>query len=168
GVLRAAAERAGWGQALPEGHAHGIACSTDVDTVVAQVAEISLDEETGEIRVHKFVSAVDAGLFINPDGATAQTQGSIIMGLSSTLIEEMTVADGRVQVTNFGEYPLITLDKAPEIEVILLESDGEPRGMGEPPIGPVAAAVGNAFYALTGVRLRRLPFKPDVVKAALA
>jgi isoquinoline 1-oxidoreductase beta subunit len=168
GVLKAAAERAGWGQPLPAGHAHGIACSTDVDTVVAQVAEISLDEATGQIRVHKFVTAVDAGLFVNPDGAIAQTQGSIIMGLSSTLIEEMSIVDGRVSASNFGGYPLITLDMAPEIDVVLLESDGEPRGMGEPPIGPVAAAVGNAFFALTGVRLRRLPFKPDVVKQALA
>lgn len=167
GVLRAAAERAGWGQTLPAGHAHGIACCTDVDTVVAQVAEISVDGETGQIRVHKFVTAVDAGLFINPDGAIAQTQGAIIMGLSSTLIEELTVRDGQIAASNFGDYPLITLDMAPEIEVVLLESDGEPRGMGEPPIGPVGAAVGNALFALTGVRLRRLPFKPEVVKAAL-
>jgi isoquinoline 1-oxidoreductase subunit beta len=167
GVLQAAAQKAGWGQPLPDGHAHGIACCTDVDTVVAQVAEISVDRATGQIQVHKVVSAVDAGLFINPDGAIAQTQGAIVMGLSSTLLEELTVADGQIVPTNFTNYPLLTLDMTPEIEVILLESDGQPRGMGEPPIGPIGAAVGNALYALTGIRLRRLPFKPETVLAAL-
>lgn len=167
GVLEAAAKRAGWGETRPDGRALGIACSTDVDTVVAQVAEVSLDEATGQIRVHKVVSAVDAGLFINPNGATAQTEGAVVMGLSSTLIEEMQVKDGRVNVDNFGRYPLITMDMSPDMEVVLLESDGVPRGMGEPPIGPIAAAVGNAFFALTGTRLRRLPFKPDYVKAQL-
>ncbi len=87
------------------------------------------------------------------------------MGLSSVLIEEMQVKDGVIDVDNFGNYPLITMDMAPEIEVILLESDGKPRGMGEPPMGPIGAAVGNAFFALTGVRLRQLPFKPEYVKA---
>ncbi|MCB8924884.1 MAG: xanthine dehydrogenase family protein molybdopterin-binding subunit [Ardenticatenaceae bacterium] len=168
GVLMAAAAQAHWGEALPEGHAHGIACATDVDTVVAQVVELSLDETSGEIQIHKVTCAVDAGLFINPDGAIAQTEGAIIMGLSSTLIEEITVRNGAVEADNFGRYPLMTIDRTPEIEVILLESDGQPRGMGEPPMGPIAAAVGNAFFALTGTRLRRLPFKPEYVLEAVA
>ncbi len=165
GVLEAAAERSGYGRPLPPGRAHGLACAPDVGTMVAMVAEISLSE-TGEIQVHRMTAAVDAGLFINPDGAKAQTQGAIIMGLSSTLIEELTIEDGRVAPANFDTYPLLTLDRAPEIEVILLESDGRPRGMGEPPIGPVAAAVGNALYNLTGRRLRRLPFTPERIQAA--
>ena len=90
------------------------------------------------------------------------------MGLSSTLIEEITVRNGAVEADNFGRYPLMTIDRTPEIEVILLESDGQPRGMGEPPMGPIAAAVGNAFFALTGTRLRRLPFKPEYVLEAMA
>ncbi|MDA0244587.1 MAG: molybdopterin-dependent oxidoreductase [Chloroflexi bacterium] len=165
GVLRAAAGKAVWGEAVTPGRALGIACAPDVDTCVAHVAEVSYDAESGQIRVHKVVCAVDAGLFINPDGAIAQTEGNITMGLSSVLIEEMQVKDGVIDVDNFGNYPLITMDMAPEIEVILLESDGKPRGMGEPPMGPIGAAVGNAFFALTGVRLRQLPFKPEYVKA---
>lgn len=167
GVLQAAADKAGWGQPLPEGHALGVACAPDVDTVVAQIAEISLDRTSGQIKVHKITCAVDAGLFINPDGAIAQTQGGIIMGLSSTLLEEVQFKNGQVDMSNFDRYPLLTMDMSPDLEVILLESDGQPRGMGEPPIGPVAAAVGNAFFALTGKRLRRLPFKPEYVLEAL-
>lgn len=167
GVLRAAADKAGWNEPVAAGRGRGIACSVDVDTCVAHVVEVSYEAATGQIIVHKVTAAVDAGLFINPDGAIAQTQGNIIMGLSSTLIEEMLVKDGAVDVDNFGNYPLITMDMAPEIEVILLESDGQPRGMGEPPMGPIAAAVGNAFFNLTGVRLRQLPFKPAYVQAAV-
>ena len=164
GVLTAAAEKAGYGQDLPEGHAHGIACSPDVDTVVAMVAEISVDD-TGKITVHKATMAVDAGYFVNPDGAIAQTQGNIIMGLSSTLIEELTITNGVVRPRNFDTYPLITMERAPEIDVVLLESDGKPRGMGEPPLGPVAAAVGNALFNLTGKRIRQIPMTPERVNA---
>jgi isoquinoline 1-oxidoreductase beta subunit len=156
-VLESAAESAGWGSAQPDGHALGIATSTDVGTVVAQVAEVSL--EKGEIRVHKVTSAVDPGLVINPDGAKAQIQGSIIMGLSSTLVEAVEVEDGQLAANNFNRYPLLRMEAAPEIEVVLLESGETPNGMGEPPIGPIAAAVGNAVFALTGQRLRNLPLK---------
>ncbi|MGB0388093.1 MAG: molybdopterin cofactor-binding domain-containing protein [Ardenticatenaceae bacterium] len=156
-VLATAAERAGWDTPAPEGRARGIACSVDVDTVVAQVAEVSVEE--GQIRVHKVVSAVDPGLVINPDGAKAQTEGSIVMGLSSTFFERITIKNGQVEAANFDRYPLITIKETPDIEVVLLESDGIPRGMGEPPIGPIAAAVANATFALTGQRLRELPLK---------
>jgi isoquinoline 1-oxidoreductase beta subunit len=158
-VLESAAESAGWGSDLPEGHALGIATSTDVGTVVAQVAEVSLDK--GDIRVHKVTSAVDPGLVINPDGAEAQIQGCIIMGLSSTLVEAVEVEDGQFAANNFNRYPLLRMEAAPEIEVIFLESSETPNGMGEPPIGPVAAAVGNAVFALTGQRLRNLPLKME-------
>jgi isoquinoline 1-oxidoreductase beta subunit len=90
------------------------------------------------------------------------------MGLSSTLIEEMTVADSEVTATNFDRYPLLTLDRVPEIDVLLQSTGDVPHGLGEPPIGPAAAAVGNGVYALTGVRLRRLPFTPERVLAAVA
>lgn len=166
GVLRTVGERSGWGNDLPEGRALGIACSPDVDTVVAMVSEISVSD-SGQIKVHKTTMAVDPGLVVNPDGAEAQSQGSIVMGLSSTLIEEINVSEGRIKVSNFDRYPLLTMDMTPEMEIIMLESDGVPRGMGEPPIGPVAASVGNAFYALTGKRLRRLPFTPERVLEAL-
>lgn len=156
-VLKAAAQKAGWGQSLPDGRALGIATSTDVGTVVAQVAEVSV--EKGEIRVHKVTSAVDPGLVINPDGATAQIQGSIIMGLSSTLVEEVAIENGQLAANNFNKYPILRMKQVPKIDVILLESGDKPNGMGEPPIGPIAAAVANAVFALTGQRLRSLPLR---------
>jgi isoquinoline 1-oxidoreductase beta subunit len=167
-VLEATAERAGWGNSQPEGWAQGIACSSDGGTVVAEVAQISLDQNTGRIRVHRVVAAVDCGRTINPNGAAAQIEGSIVMGTSAALLEEITVTDGRVQVGNSDRYPLIRMAEAPDVETILLEApDGKPRGLGEPPIGPIAPAIGNALFALTGVRLRRLPMTPERVRAAL-
>jgi isoquinoline 1-oxidoreductase beta subunit len=167
-VLMAAADRAGWGSSQPAGRAQGVACGTDGGTVVAEVAEISLDQDSGRIGVHRVVAAVDCGRAINPNGATAQIEGSIVMGTSAALIEEITVKDGRVQAGNFSRYPLISMAQTPDVETILLEApDGKPRGLGEPPIGPIAPAIGNAFFALVGVRLRRLPMTPERVKAAL-
>jgi isoquinoline 1-oxidoreductase beta subunit len=167
-VLRAVAEKANWGGALPEGHARGIACVADADTVVAEVAEISFDAATGRIRVHNFTAAMDCGLTINPDGAKAQIEGNIMWGVGSTLIEELTIKDGQVVPANFDGYPLLTLKEAPHVETILLEAgDGKPRGVGEPPIGPVAAAIGNAFFALTKTRLRQIPFTPERITSAM-
>ena len=156
-VLEAAAKAAGWSEAAPEGRARGIACSTDVQTICAQVAEVSIEE--GKIRIHKMTAAVDPGLIINPDGVKAQTEGSIIMGLSSTFFEKLTIQDSQFAAQNFDTYPLITMKESPEIEVVLLESGEKPFGMGEPPLGPVAAAVANAVFALTGQRLRDLPLE---------
>jgi isoquinoline 1-oxidoreductase beta subunit len=167
-VLEAVADRAGWGSTPPEGRAQGIALCTDGGTVVAEVAEISFDPGVGRIHVHRVVAAVDCGRTINPNGATAQIEGSIVMGTSAALLEEITVKDGRVEAGNFDRYPLLRMADAPDVETILLEApDGKPRGLGEPPIGPIAPAIGNAFFALTGVRLRRLPMTPNRVKATL-
>jgi isoquinoline 1-oxidoreductase beta subunit len=167
-ALRAAADRAGWGGSLAQGRAQGIACSSDGGTVVAEVAEISLDREAGRIRVHRVVAAVDPGRVINPDGARAQIEGAIVMGTGAALLEEITVKDGRVQAGNFDSYPLLRMAEAPDVETILLEApDGKPRGLGEPPIGPIAPAIANALFALAGVRLRRLPMTAEGVKAAL-
>lgn len=157
-VLQAAADKANWGAPLPEGRAQGIALSIDVGTPCAHVAEVSL--ENGRIRVHKVTAAIDPGMIVNPDGSLAQTQGSIIMGMSSVFNEELIVKDGAFTADNFNNYPLITMKEAPEIEVVLMESGGDPKGMGEPPIGPIAAAIANAYFALTGERLRTLPLRP--------
>ena len=167
-VLQAAADKADWGGPLPEGRARGIACNTDVGTVVAQVAEISLDEESGKITVHKITCAMECGRTINPDGATSQVEGSVMWGVGSTLIEQMYLKDGQVDLDNFNTYPLLTLKEAPEVDTILLEGDGKPRGVGEPPMGPVAAAIGNALFTLTGTRIRDLPMTPERVLDALA
>jgi len=168
-VLQAAAELGEWGKPAPPGRARGLAGQIDVGTPVAIVAEVSLDAATGKIRVHKIAAAMDCGLTINPDGAIAQVEGNIMWGVGSALIEEMTVKDGQVVPANFDKYPLLTMKEAPEVAVTLLEAgDGKPRGVGEPPIGPVAPAIANAFFALTGKRLRQLPMNPARVAAAVA
>lgn len=163
-VLQAAADLAGWETPVAEGRARGIACCTDVDTVVAEVAEVSVGED-GRVRVHRISAAMDCGLVINPDGATAQVQGNIIWGVGSALLEEITVKDGQIMPANFDTYPLLTMKEAPQIDVVLLEAgDGIPRGVGEPAIGPTAPAIANALFALTGVRVRRLPMTVERVK----
>lgn len=156
-ALQTAAEKAGWGGTLPSGHALGLAMVYDVGTVMVEIAEISV--ENNQIRVHKVTAAADPGLAINPDGVKAQTEGGITMGLSATLLEAVTIKDGAMQASNFHEYPLLRNASAPDIEVVVLSTRTTPSGMGEPPIGPIAAAVANGVYAATGQRLRRLPLK---------
>ena len=167
-VLNAAAEQAGWGTLLPAGHARGIACCTLHDTFVAQVAEISLDDVTGRIRLHRLVAAIDCGRVINPSQVRSQVRGSMVMGVSGALLEELTVKDGRVVAGNLEEYLLFTMADTPDIETILLNPfDCQPSGAGEAAVGPTAPAIGNAFFALTGVRLRQMPMTPARVLAAL-
>ena len=160
GVLRAAADRAGWNSPAPAGRARGVACCADFGTMVACVAEVSV--EGGQIRVHKVTAAVDPGVIVNPNGVAAQVEGNVIMGVSSALLEEATVADGVLGPGNFGAYRILPLSAAPAIEVVLLQGDDQPHGIGEPPIGPVAPAVANAVHALTGKRLRRLPLRLEM------
>jgi isoquinoline 1-oxidoreductase beta subunit len=167
-ALNTAADLAGWGTSLPHGHARGIACCIWSGTVVAEVAEVSVNKDAGKIRVHKVVVAMDCGRAVNPNQVIAQVEGSVVMGTSATLIEEIIVKDGRVEAQNFDEYPLLRLSEAPEVETILLKApDGRPRGVGEPAIGPVGASIANAFFALTGIRLRQLPMTPERVKKVL-
>ncbi len=168
-VLEAVAEKSGWHTPAAKGRARGLACAIDADTVVAQVAEISFDAASNRMRVHQITVAMDCGLVVNPDGAAAQIEGNVMWGVGSTFIEEMQVKDGQIALNNFDSYPLLTMRDAPHVEVVLLEAgDGQPRGVGEPPIAPVAAAIGNAFFALTGTRLRQLPFTPERIQTALA
>jgi isoquinoline 1-oxidoreductase beta subunit len=156
-VLTAVTERAGWHRPAPTGRARGLAICSDVGTLCAQVAEVSVD--AGRIRVHRMTCAIDPGLVVNPDGVAAQTEGAIVMGLSSTLLEEARIENSRVSAYNFDAYPLLTMRDTPAIEVVPISSGDTPRGVGEPPIGPVAAAVANAVFALTGERLRDLPLR---------
>jgi isoquinoline 1-oxidoreductase subunit beta len=112
------------------------------------------------IQVTRVVIAIDPGLVVNPNGAALQARGSVVMGLSSTLIEQVTIENGAVTQQNFDDYPILRLSQTPpQIDVHFIESDLDPQGMGEPVIGPVAAAVANAVFALTGQRLRDLPLQ---------
>lgn len=135
----------------------GIACCLDHDTAVAIVAQVALRD--GRIDVQRVVVAVDPGLVINPAGARLQAVGSVVMGLSSTLLERLDVADGAVTQANFDDYPILTMGRTPPIDVHFVASDDRPRGMGEPVLGPVAAAVANAAFAASGQRLRSLPLR---------
>jgi isoquinoline 1-oxidoreductase beta subunit len=156
-ALQTAAEEANWGALLPEGHAQGVALSYDYGTIIVEIAEVSVEND--QIEVHKVNAVADPGLVINPDSVIAQTQGAITMGLSVTLLEEVLIEDGAFQASNFNQYPLLRNADAPDIEVVVLNSRRTPTGMGEPPIGPIPAAVANAVFAATGQRLRRLPLK---------
>ncbi len=156
-VLEATREKSGWDTPAPEGRARGMALAMDVGTLVGCVAEVSVKNK--EIRVHKLTGVVDAGMFVNPNGAASQMEGGMNMALSSALFEETQVKNGALSPTNFGAYKFLNNSASPEIVVELLESGDEPLGMGEPPLGPVAPAVANAVFALTGQRLRRLPLK---------
>ena len=157
-VLERAADMGQWGTALPEGRARGIAIVESFGSIVAHVAEVGL-EANGAIRVYRVDSAVDCGLVVNPQQAEAQIQGGIIFGLSSTLFHEITVRGGAVANKNFPDFDMVRLAQAPRVNVSFVESDGPVGGLGEPGVPPVAPAVANALFALTGQRLRDLPLR---------
>ncbi len=173
GVLTAVAEMADWSAPTPNGadgwiRGRGLACCEDGGTVVAQVAEVLVEPSSGRVRVERIRCAIDAGLIINPDIVTAQVESAVMWGVGSALIEETRIENGAIRAVNFNAYPLLRLSQAPEVETRILANLGEgPYGLGEPPIGPVAAAIGNALFAAIGVRLRRLPFTPERVLAGL-
>ena len=170
-VLQAVAEMSGWGGQREDGRALGVAyCSFEPywKTPTAEVLEVSLSD-AGQIRVHRAWAAVDPGIAIQPANIRAQVEGGIVYGVSSALHERITFAGGAVQQSNFHDYPLLRMSEAPEVEVAVLPSgDGPPGGVGEISLPPVAPAIANGIYALTGARLRALPFLPERVKEAVA
>jgi isoquinoline 1-oxidoreductase subunit beta len=128
------------------------------------VAEISVDAE-GKVRVHRVVCAVDCGMMVNPDTVVAQVEGSIIFGLSAALYGEITLESGRVQQSTFKDYPVVRMNESPAIEVYFVPSAQQPGGMGEPGTALIGPAVANAVFQATGRRVRRLPLRPEWVKA---
>jgi len=167
GVLELAARKAGWGKPLSPGRGMGIAVNASFGSFVAQVAEISVSK-SGAIRVHRVVCAVDCGRIVNPDTIAAQMESGIIFGLTAALYGAITFKDGRVEQGNFDDYPLLRLDETPQIEVHLVPSSEDPGGIGEPGVPPIAPAVANALFSLSGARVRSLPLTPDKVLAAQA
>jgi len=154
-VLELVAEKSGWGKPLPAGRGRGIALMEGYGTSMAQVAEVSVS--SGRIRVHRVVVAVDLGKMVNPNIVKQQLESSIIFGLSAGLFGEITLKDGRVQQTNFNNYPVVRMSEAPVIELHLVESNEKPSGIGEPATALVCPTVANAVFALTGKRLRKMP-----------
>jgi isoquinoline 1-oxidoreductase subunit beta len=164
-VLRLAAERAGWGAPAPKAPdgaiaARGLALHESFGSIVAQVAEVSIGPSRRP-RVHRVVCAIDCGRVINPNLVSQQLEGAVVYGLSAALSGEITLAGGRVVEGNFGDYPLLRIADCPAIEVHMIASEAPPQGVGEPGVPPIAPAVANALFALTGERLRSLPLRPS-------
>ena len=156
-VLNLAAERAGWGHALPAGRGRGLAVHESFGTVVAHVAEVSRRPD-GLPKVERVVCAVDCGTAINPDVVRAQMEGGLGFGLAGAMWSEITLVDGHVQERNFDGYRPLRIEDMPAVEVHIVKSADPPTGVGEPGVPPIAPAVANAFFQLTGQRVRRLPF----------
>jgi len=157
GTLNLAAEKAGWGEPVAAGRARGIAVHESFDTVVAQVAEVSRRPD-GLPKVERVVCAVDCGTAVNPDVVRSQMEGGIGFGLAAALWSEITLVHGRVQQRNFDGYRPLRIEDMPAVEVHIVPSGAVPTGVGEPGVPPIAPAVANAFFQLTGQRARRLPF----------
>ena len=164
-VLKLAADKAGWGKKLASGRALGIALMEGYDTYMAQVAEVSITKD-GSVKVHKVTVAVDAGSLVNPDTVEAQIQSSIVFGMSAGLMQEVTVDKGRVQQTNYHNFPVVRMSESPAMQIILVKSTEKPGGIGEPATALVVPAIANAVAALTGKRVRSLPITADAIKAA--
>jgi len=156
-ALDLAAEKFGWGKALPKGHAAGLAVHASFGSYVAQIAEVSADGNA--IKVHRVVCAIDCGPVVNPLTVEAQMQSGIVYGLSAALHSELTLKDGRIEQSNFNNYPVLRLNEMPKVEVYIVPSTDKMGGCGEPGTPPIAPAVANAVFAATGKRLRQLPLR---------
>jgi isoquinoline 1-oxidoreductase beta subunit len=165
-VLETAAIKAGWGRPLPAGHGRGIAVHESFGSFIAQVAEVSLDAK-GQLQVHTVVCVVDCGRIVNPDTIKAQMESGITFGLSAALYGAITLKNGRVEQSNFHDYPLVRMPAMPAVEVHIIESSEPPGGVGEPGVPPIAPAVANALFAATGARVRSLPLTPEKIAAAM-
>ena len=169
GVLKLAADKAGWDKPLAAGKAgerrgRGVAVHESFHSFVAQVAEVTVSAD-GSVKVDRIVAAVDCGMAINPDNVRAQVEGSVGFALSAALHGEITLKDGVVEQGNFGEYAPIRINEMPKVEVHIVASAEKPTGIGEPGVPPVAPAVANAIAAATGKWLTRMPFRTDELKA---
>lgn len=159
GVLNLAAAQAGYGQKLPEGHAHGLAVHFSFHSYAAVVLEVSLVD--GWPKVHKATAAIDCGRLINPDTVRAQLEGAMGFALTAALYGEISLANGSVQQSNFHDYRLLRIHEMPAVDVHIVPSDAPSTGVGEPGVPPVAPALGNALFALVKKRVRRLPIRAE-------
>jgi len=154
-VLNAVAEASKWSEGAPAGRGRGVALHESFGSIVAEVAEVSVDG--GNVRVHKVWCAIDCGFAVHPDGVIAQMESAINYGLTAALYGEITFTDGKVDQSNFHDYQILRIDEAPEIQVTIVNSGEQMGGAGEPGTPPIAPAVTNAIFAATGKRVRKLP-----------
>src|SRR5262245_5780776 len=170
-VLKLAATRAGWGTPLPANVGRGLACVTAQErkspTWTASVVQAQVDPQSGRVRVQKIVCAVDCGIVVNPDGARAQIEGSLLFGVSNALKERGTVKNGQLEQSNFHDYQVLRINEVPEVEVHIVPSAEYPTGLGEPGTTTILPALSNAIFAATGARVRSGPFLPERVQQAL-
>ncbi len=155
GVLQLAAEKAGWGLPLAAGRYHGIACFACFNSYMAEVVEISM--ENNRLRVHRVVGAIDCGQVVNPNILEQQIQGGVNFALTNALRAKITIDKGRVVQGNFDDYEPVRMSEAPTVEAYFVPSTESPTGAGEPPVPPLAPALCNAIYAATKKRIRALP-----------
>ncbi len=160
GVIKLAAEKAGWGKQLPKGTGLGLAFFFSHAGHIAEVAEVEVDANK-KLKVNRVTVAVDVGPVINFSGAVSQVQGAVIDGLSTMMTQKITMEGGRIQQSNFHDYPVLRLPSAPIVDVHFIQSDYRPTGLGEPALPPLAPAVGNAIFAATGQRVRKMPLSED-------
>ena len=149
---------------MPEGRGRGLAVHESFGSFVAQVAEVSVSKE-GKPRVHRVVCAIDCGPVVNPNGVQAQMESGIVFGLTAALYGEITFEKGRVKQRNFHDYRMLRMNEMPSVEVHIVPSTDKMGGVGETGVPPIAPAVANALFALTGKRIRRLPIRDEDLKA---
>jgi isoquinoline 1-oxidoreductase beta subunit len=164
-VLDAVAANAGWGSPLSPGVFRGIAIHDSQNSTCAQVVEASVASD-GKVRVHRVVSAIDAGHVVNPLTVELQTESAVVYGLTATLYGEITIANGRVEQSNFNDYPMLRLADMPRVETVIITSGGFWGGVGETPVPPLAPALCNAIFFATGKRIRSLPLKNHDLRSA--
>jgi isoquinoline 1-oxidoreductase beta subunit len=165
GVLKIAADRAGWGSPMPERQGRGISVQFAFGTYMALVVEVEV-AKSGDVSVKRAVCALDAGVIINPDTVRAQIQSAVIFGISGALYGQATLKDGRIEQSNFHDVRVLRINEAPVIETYIVESQAAPGGMGEPGTSILAPAVTNAIFAATGKRLRKLPVDTEQLKTS--
>ncbi|MFN6560862.1 MAG: molybdopterin cofactor-binding domain-containing protein [Nostoc sp. ChiSLP01] len=164
-TLELAAKKASWGRKLPVNVHQGLALHKSFGSIVAQIAEVSIAAD-GEPHIHRVVCAVDCGIVVNPDTVRAQMESGIVYGLSAALYGEITFKNGRVQQSNFHDYPTLRMNEMPKVEVYIVNSTEKPSGVGEISTPPIAPAVCNAIFAATGKRIRRLPIDAETLQQA--
>ena len=167
-VLEGCADRLGWGDATPPGRGRGIAFARYKNAKTYAAVGIELEvTDAAEVRLHRGVVAADAGQVVDADGLAAQLEGGLLQAASWTLYEEVRFDRDGITSRDWDSYPILKFDNIPDIETVLMDRPGEPYlGAGEATAGPTAGAIANAIRAATGLRLRRLPFTPDAIRAA--
>jgi len=175
-VLRAAAKQAGWQHRPPRKQSsngarstgQGVAIANRGNTIVAVVAEVEVDESSGRVVVRRITVAHDCGLIVNPDGLKNQIEGNIIQGVSRTLLEEVRFDGAGIKSLDWASYPIISFKDVPDVDIVLINHpEMPPLGGGEPSIGPVPAAIANALFDASGVRVREIPITPQRLLSAI-